>query len=170
MAGQELGLCRVYTWLAQAGRSRSEMPLIREIWNISLLPLAQQGSNCNWKTQGWSKGDASVSPLDSGETEGQRKVAVYLHFSFHPLFASSPLLTAFRWLPVSRQMQRRGCGYWAHLCLFPLGRKVQRPLCWQHSFKKPKNKIPISSSPIYFNTISLLPHAFPRDHGFAKPL
>lgn len=42
----------------------------------------------------------------SGETAGQREEAVYPHFSFHPLFASSPFLTAFRWLPVSRQMQK----------------------------------------------------------------
>lgn len=44
----------------------------------------------------------------SGETAGHRGAAVYPHFSLHPLFARSPFLIAFRWLPVSRQMQKQG--------------------------------------------------------------
>lgn len=44
----------------------------------------------------------------SGETAGQRDAAVHPHLSLHPLFASSPFLTAIRWLPVSRQMPKEG--------------------------------------------------------------
>lgn len=55
-------------------------------------------------------GGACVGSGGSVETVGQKEAAVHPHLSLHPLFASSPFLTAIRWLPVSRQMQKEGGG------------------------------------------------------------
>ena len=55
-----------------------------------------------------------------GKAPGELDRFFHPHLSLHPLFASSPFLTAIRWLPVSRQMQKEGGGgYWAHLYLPP---------------------------------------------------
>lgn len=96
---------------------------------------------------GW--GGAYVDSWGSGETAGQQEAAVHPHFSLHPLFATSPFLTAIRWLPVSRQMQKAGGGGVGTELIFTflLGEGGADPLCLQHSFKEPKNKIAHSSPP-----------------------
>lgn len=154
--------------LLQEGADRTDMKCIR-----ASFAQGQDANVTGTPGVGWG-GDAYVDSWGFGETAGQREAAVSPPFSLHPLFASSPFLTAIRWLPVSRQMQKAGGGgeVGTELIFTSLLEAAGAdPSAYNTAPKEPKNKIPILlPNPNSFKAVTPPPVPSQETQGFAKPL